>query len=495
MKKKFYNTFVQLILAFFVFGFVACQEFEIDSQAEQPLNIQIDALDSYTALATSPSNVVFNISSNTPWTISCDQQWCKVTPSMSASSSLVSEIVVSMEDNTTSKSRVATLTISAENISETKVVTINQVSKENLVVVPYDGLVATEGEAISFTIVSNKPWKIIPSTAFVSNIDKKSGTGNENGTEETITITVPANAGAKRSGSLTVKTDFEEYTFEITQNGVIIEMEENPESTTISMGGGNGYDLVTKTIVIRANKDWKVEVPKEYQDWLSAEAISDTELRVSVTTNNRLTTRTGKLIMKTKEVIDGFDGVEFTVNQSLAFWFNQGADNREVDEATGNVKMKFVSGNNIVSNYLVKKGHLTFEFEDIHFTNNNLLNFNMYPNVGNANYRLELAKTAKLASAGGFNWSAPVTTDMTLDEINAIKKIEFYVELDPDNEGFLKIRVLIDGVEKLVHLNKVNVYDNDPTGNPGAVINIQPQGTPGSGDYFIIKSITYEPYE
>ncbi|MCS2389940.1 hypothetical protein NXV57_23965 [Bacteroides thetaiotaomicron] len=84
MKKLYNNTLMQLILALCTFSFVACQEFDIDSQPEGPLNIQIDALESYTALATSPSNVVFNIRPNTPWTIESDQQWCKPTPSMSA---------------------------------------------------------------------------------------------------------------------------------------------------------------------------------------------------------------------------------------------------------------------------------------------------------------------------------------------------------------------------------------------------------------------------
>lgn len=495
MKKLFYNTFVQMVLALFVSGFVACQEYDIDSQPEQPLNIQIDALDSYTALATSPSNVVFNISSNTPWSIQSDQQWCKVTPSMSASSSLVSEIVVSMEDNTTAQSRVAKLTVSAENIQETKVITINQVSKEKLLVYQYDDTVLADGGEAKIGIISNKPWEIITSDAFLANIDKKSGTGNENGTEETVTITLPANPGAKRTGTVLVRTEFEEWTpIEITQNGIVIEIENNPEGI-IALGGGDGYNLTSTSVTIHSNTAWKVEVPEEYQDWLSAEAVSETELKVSVTTNNRLTTRTGKLVMKTKEAAEGFDGVEFTVNQSIAFWFSQGEANRVVDAATGNLKMNFVTGNNMASNYLVKKGHLTFEFEEIHFTGNNILNLNMYPNVGNANYRLELGQTTKLASAGGFNWTAPVTKALTLDEINAVKKIEFYVEEDPDNAGFLRIRVLLDGVEILQHPKRVNVYDDAPAGNPGAVINIQAQGTPGAGDYYIIKSVTYEPYE
>ena len=48
MKKLYSNTLMQLILALCTFSFVACQEFDIDSQPEGPLNIQIDALESYT---------------------------------------------------------------------------------------------------------------------------------------------------------------------------------------------------------------------------------------------------------------------------------------------------------------------------------------------------------------------------------------------------------------------------------------------------------------
>lgn len=496
MKKFYKNTFVQLILAMFVFGFVACQEYEIESQPELPLNIQIDALDSYTALATSPSNVVFNISSNTPWSISCDQQWCKVTPSMSASSSLVSEIVVSMENNETSQSRTATLTINAENVSGSKVITINQVSKEKLVVVPFDGLVASEGETISFTLVSNKPWEIIPSTGFLGNIDKKSGEGSEDGKEEVISITVPSNPGAKRSGEITVKTEFEEYTFAINQNGVIIEIEDNPESL-ITLGGGNGYDLVTSSVVIRANQDWKVEVPEEYQDWLSAEAISATELKISAKTNNRLAPRTGKLIMKTKELIDGFDGVEFTVQQNIAFWFNQGPQNREVDAATGNVKMLFVAGNNFASNYPIKKGRICFEFEEINLTGASRLVFNMWPNAGNTNFHFWLrsdAATQFTCGGAGFAWQQLKPT-FTVDEVNAIKKIEFFVEDDPDNAGKLRIRLCIDGVDKGILANKNNPYLSGAATEPGQIINVQAQGTPDAGNYYIIKSVTYEPYE
>lgn len=493
MKKIFYNTFVQLILALFVFGFAACQEFEIDSQTEQPLNIQIDALDSYTAMATSPSNVVFNISSNTPWSIQSDQQWCKVTPSMSAISSLVSEIVVSMEDNTTTKSRVATLTISAENISETKVVTINQVSKENLVVIPYDGLVDSEGEAISFAIISNKPWEIIPSTAFLSNIDKKNGMGNENGTEEIVIITVPGNPGARRSGTLTVKTEFDEYTFEIAQNGVVIEMEDNPEGI-ITFDGGYGNDLVSSTVVIRANNEWKVEVPDEYQDWLFAEAISDTELKVSVKANNRLTARTGKLIMKTKELIDGFDGVEFTVKQNSLFSLN--VSGYEVDEETGNVKVMMTQGEMIRSSFKTYKGRTTIEFADMHMTAiyNWGVNFTSTDaSAGSANYKLhaESGNTYWFRCAGGFSWVAPIKKTFTFDELNAIRKLDFVVEDDSENVGKVKISIFINDELYGTQKGRTDIYAN----GAGTPILIEAGKAPADGDYMVIKSITYTPNE
>lgn len=487
MKKLYSNTLMQLILALCTFSFVACQEFDIDSQPEGPLNIQIDALDSYTALATSPSNVVFNISSNTPWTITSDQEWCKPTPSMSASSSLVSEIVVTMENNTGKKARTAKLTIKAEGIESTKVVTIEQASKEDLVVVPYDELVPTEGGSITFTIYSNKAWEIIPSTAFLSHIDKTSGTGNEEAAVETITVTLPSNAGAKRTGTLTVKTEFEEYTFTITQNGVVIEMEEDPESTTIPMAGtGSGTESI---ITIRANKEWKVEVPKEYQSWLKAEALSETELKVTTTTNNLLVNRIGHIIMKTKEVIDGFDGITFDINQSPAFWKEGTADKYVVDEETGYLTLL---GSGIVSNYLFKKGRLTFEFESINLLPQDWIEFNMWPNSGNTNFHLHFYadKESNFTCGGGLAWTQKLFT-WTAAQTNAVKKIEFLVANKEEGSNELFLKLIIDDVE--VAVLDGNITDPYAT-EPGAPVYFRLQ-TAGKGSSFTVKSITWEPME
>lgn len=485
MKKLYRSTLMQLIFALCTFSFVACQEYGIDSQPEAPINIQIDAMDAYTALATSPSNIVINVSSNTPWTVTSDQQWCVPTPASSATSSLVSEISVKLESNATAHQRVAKLTIQAEGIAEKRVIAITQVSKEDLVVVPYDKIVPTEGKAISFSIVSNKPWKIIPSTQFLEAIDKTSGDGKESGEKEIITITIPENSAARRNGTITVKTDFQEQVFTITQDGVVIEQEEPSESGTIDFN----WSQTEKTIKIRSNKVWKVKVPKEYADWLGAEKLNDSELKVTLLKqNNLMVTRKGKLMLATVDIIPGFEDVAFEITQKPAVSFNG-----LLDQATGYVKVS-TTGNGVITNYSLKKGHLAFEFESLHLLGDSRLFFNMYPNAGNTNFNLNLRaeKNCEFTCGGtGFSWEQR-TFLLTREELNAIRKLDIFVEDDPENVGKLRIRLAIDGNDKAILKNKNNCYINDPQNNPGQVGYIQfPSCEEGS--YYVIKSVTHEP--
>ena len=490
MKKLYTSTLMLLMFALCILNFSACQEFNIDSQPEGPLNIQIDAQDTYTALATSPSNIVFNVSSNTPWTITSDQQWCKVTPAMSAASSLVSEIVVTLENNIGKQARKATLTIEADGVEGTKVITIEQASKEDLVVIPYDELVPTEGGDITFTIASNKAWEIIPSTAFVSNIDKTSGTGNENATIETITVKIPANAGARREGQITVKTAFKEETFTITQNGVVIEQEEPSESGTIDFG----WNVSERTIKVRANKAWKVKVPKEYADWISAEALNDAELKITLKPSNKVVTRKGQVLLSTVEVIPGFEGIPFEITQAPQFYFSGSDVNRIIDEATGNVKMMSAAGNNINSNFAFKKGHLTIEFEEVNFTGASRLYFNMWPDAGNTNFNFGFTGSAVLGCGGsGFAWEQQ-SFALTDAELKAVRKIEFFVEDDPEHVNMLRIRLAINGADKAILKNKSNCYVDDPGNNPGQKVYLQITDAK-EGEYYTIKSITHEPAE
>ncbi|MGL5262433.1 MAG: BACON domain-containing protein, partial [Bacteroides sp.] len=358
MKKTINNTLKSLFTAAVIlFAFTACQELNIDSQDPAPTSVLVDGLDEYTVLAGSPSNIIFNISANTPWTITSDQQWCTPTPAMSAASSLVAEITLVTEPNETISDRTATLSITSEELGLIKEIKVKQVSKEKLIVIPYDEMVSSEGGDISFTIASNKPWEIIPSTQFLENIDKSSGEGTLNADKEIITLTIPANTAARRSGTLTVKTAFEEYTFEIKQDGIVFELEDPSESGSIDFGG-----LETeKTVKIVSNADWKAEVNKEFQDWISVEKVADDELKIKlIQRNNIFKTREGAITLKTTKLIPGFEGVEFPIKQATPFVFNGSSEEIIINEDTGSAKV-VKNGNAIWSDYAFTTGHISFE--------------------------------------------------------------------------------------------------------------------------------------
>ena len=492
MKKLFKNILMQFVFALSVFSIVGCQEYEMDSQPEQPINMQVDAKEAYTMLATSPSNIAFGISSNTPWSISVDQQWCTVTPTSSAVSSLVSEVVISAESNETANERIATITITGEGV-DSKVITLTQESKENLVVVKPSDVVPTDGGDVVFHIVSNKAWEVTTTDEFLNVMDKTKGEGDESGDQIPVTITVPANAGALRTGHITVKTALEEVNFEVTQDGVVIVMEEPTESGTIDFAGGADEQIIR----IRANRPWQVKNDSDAPDWVAAEKINDNELKITTTASNKLSTRKYDVILETVDFIPGFEGIPFTVTQSPNYWFDAAPDKLIVDEATGDVKIMQQGKNAVNSNFAFKKGSFVVDIAGMEFDAESGVNFNFWPNAGDTNFHLDLLanKEGNFTCGGhGYNWEQANFT-YSVEEIKAIRKIEFIVEDDPDHEGMLRIRLLIDNVEKANLKNKENVYAPGAA-NPCNGQNIFVKLYPGNeNNYITIKSMTYTPVE
>lgn len=494
MKKLFIYMILALLLGIYITGITSCQELNIDSQPEGPVKITVDAQPEYNVLATSPHPLVFNISSNTPWKITSDKDWCIPSPASSDAGGLLAEITVALESNETAEARTATLTISADGIESNQTIIIKQPSKEELQVIKYDKTVPSGGTTISFTIVSNKEWKIIPSTQFLANIDKTSGPGNESGTPEQISITIPANTGIRRTGEITVKTAFEEVTFPIVQDGYIIELEEPTEDGVIKFAG----TIEEQTLKIRSNTEWKVKVPDEYKNWITAEAIDNENLKISVKGNNLFMPRTGQVMLSTKALIPGFEDIPLKISQGIQYSL---PTKYELNETDGSVKISG-QGNNISSNYVFKKGHLTFEFAEIHLTSevSSLMYFNMYTadDSANDNWGCDLLFHATenepywspLFKVGGniLGWTPPVNKDpFPLNEINAIRKVELFSEDDPDNAGKIRLRLVIDGKE-------MGKFSNKPSYPAGFIAYLQFTKAVDD-DYYIIKSITYEPYE
>ena len=139
---------------------------------------------------------------------------------------------------------------------------------------------------------------------------------------------------------------------------------------------------------------------------------------------------------------------------------------------------------------------MTFEFDDMNMTGSSYITFYMKPlkDKGDANFYFKLCpdnKTSTFQCGGGFAWAAKTLT-LSTEEVNAIRKIEFYIEDDPNNAGKLRLRLLINEVEKIVLEKRNNIYETDPDMNPGLTINLNSPQL-GADDYYIIKSVTYEP--
>ena len=244
-----------LIISFLAYGCTMAPD--IDSQPEQAPSIQTDALSEYTAIATSPRAIVFNVSSNTPWEIRTDSQWCLPDPAMSAASSLVEEITVNIEDNPDEVSRTATLTITAEEVDAPITVKVVQEAKGVLSVIPFADMLPQEGGSATFVVSSNKPWTATPSATWLT-LTPDSGDGSGEPVE--VTATAVLSEGARRTATVTIENGFETRSFDVVQDGVMLEFGalENPETDLVF-----GYAGETKTYSVEANVGWTVTSDNE----------------------------------------------------------------------------------------------------------------------------------------------------------------------------------------------------------------------------------------
>ena len=470
-----------MIFALCIVGTTACQEFDIDSQQwDGALKMEIDARDSYTALGTSPADIVFNISSNTPWSITSSEQWCKPTPAMSASSALTATVTVAMESNRSLESRTATLTIKGEGIEEERVITITQEAKNELEVVYDNQMAPVSGGEVTFGVISNKAWRVSTTAQFLMGMEPKSGEGRNDSSPEYVTVTLSANTGARRTGTVTIKTELNEFAFTITQDGVYLEVAEN--NLVIPEAGEE------KVIAVNANVEWKAEVPEEYVDYITAEKLSASELKIAVKGNGTFAARTGEVKLIGEDSSLGLE-TKITISQTGNTGFTLAAGTT-LDE-NGYAVVRKGDRNSITSKFKTTTGHITFEFADINMTGQANLRFNMYASTNNQyNYFLFPGDPTKtgLVTAGG--WGYQFTQHkMTAEQANAIRKLEFFVE---ENTSMIDIRVLVDGHE-VGTVSKPNVWED---GQDNGKMNIYVQQTGFTDtDYCIIKSISYESYE
>jgi len=162
------------------------------------------------------SNDIFNISSNVSWTISDDASWLDVSQTSGTGDATVT-VTANSENPSTINSRIAMVTISADDITRTVTITQDPNTGTELEVSPERIYLDPEqGSSISFFINSNVSWSISDDVTWLD-VQPSAGSGNA---EITITTSVANNSIEERVALITVIGGGLTRTVEVIQLGV-----------------------------------------------------------------------------------------------------------------------------------------------------------------------------------------------------------------------------------------------------------------------------------
>jgi glucuronoarabinoxylan endo-1,4-beta-xylanase len=155
--------------------------------------------------AAGSSNVT--VTSNVSWTATDNQSWITVSPASGTNNGTVS---VSVTANTGSGSRSGTVTISGGSIIRTVSVTQSGVAN-NLTVSPSSLNPGSVAGSSNVSVTSNVSWTAIDNQSWIT-VSPASGTNNG-----TVSVSVTANTGASRSGTVTIAGGSITRTVSVTQ--------------------------------------------------------------------------------------------------------------------------------------------------------------------------------------------------------------------------------------------------------------------------------------
>lgn len=259
------KTIVRTLACLGVLGLMAsCQLYEIDTQMtpeKQAASIRMvcDALPSYTVASTDASAVTFNVSANTPWTItrSSGADWCTVTPSSSSTGALISDVSVTFQDNATAQDRKVTLTIKADKVGIPVTVEITQARQGRLYVTPVAGDYSALGGPLSFNVQTNQTWEVHSSASWLT-FNRESGEPDPDGRTFTIIATAAPSDVLERTATVTVKAGDDEESFDVTQKGIF----DLTEISDSFLATGD-----TKFIKMRTDLPWKITSDKDWVDF------------------------------------------------------------------------------------------------------------------------------------------------------------------------------------------------------------------------------------
>lgn len=250
---------------------VSCQQFKVDTQMSAEkfaanVKLSCDAQNSYSLSATNPQDIIFNVASNVPWTITGMPEWLYVTPSSSGASALIADVTVRAEANTGLEDRSATLTIKSDTY-EARVyqITVNQSRKGKLFVLPICDDFSAAGGPLPFSIETNQSWEV-RSDALWLTFSKSEGEPDPDGKPLIITATAAKSNVFSRTATVTVTSGDAQESFEVTQKA---HFKITSIAEPFSSEGGS------QTFTVKTDLEWSLSSEESWLTFDKTEGVGD----------------------------------------------------------------------------------------------------------------------------------------------------------------------------------------------------------------------------
>src|SRR4030043_502778 len=196
----------------------------------------------------------FTITSNTTWTVTDDAAWLTITTSGGSNNGTITAVY---DANTSTSSRVATVTVSGSGVNS-QIVTVTREGVQSYLNISLTSLSVSseDGASGTFNITSNTNWTLSSSETWIL-LSSNNGTGNA-----TITVTVQNNSTANsRNSIVTIRaTGVSDMTVTVTQTGSPTGIDEtendririypNPAKDNLIISTGNYSDMPDYSIRI-----------------------------------------------------------------------------------------------------------------------------------------------------------------------------------------------------------------------------------------------------
>ena len=307
------RSFIAALSALMLLG--CTSQIEPELNISTPLSIELDRQN--------PSSSV-SFTTNCAWTATTSESWLSVSPSSGDASDDPVTVTVSATPNDTYDDRTATVTIMADDLSQT--ITVVQAARQNLIVATKSFELASDETSFEVEVQANVQYDVSISGKWIKQI------GTKGLTTKTLTFSVSQNNSYEsRTGTVTVTpkgSDLDPQVINVTQaqiDAILL------EDSMFDMPYGGGEIEVR----VSSNVDFEVQSAAEWIHYIGTRALSNSVIRFKIDENLSDDIREGSISITQN---NGTAKNTVTVRQ-VAKTILQAEQNVEVPEEGGSVEV------------------------------------------------------------------------------------------------------------------------------------------------------------